>query len=411
MCAGHAVHAVCHTHQTHDPRLLTSYTPCSNCTHQHPPSRHNCPAQDSACKGCGKKGHWQAKCQSCNTTSLQASCHQPHFKNCEKGRESQAAQAKTEKRPPHKDLFAVAMDCGMVGDVHPKEMIIDNISSWQCNEAYTVIKLPASTSSKGTASVCVKIDTRSGGNILPLCLFQQLQLKQTNPDGLPFGLDPVQTKLTTYNGSPSPLYGILHGSILWQPNAPGAQQHMIHSYWYITDTPGPALLGEKLVVVQVNCAVGTTQPNRSLAGTAPTQAAKVAKPPTARTLKSKCIKSTDDMRREFPDRFTGIGKFPGEYKIQLCPDAHLVIHAPRKCPIALHPKVKEHLSKMEALGVITHVDQPTDWVSSITYVQMANGELHLCLDPCDLNRAICNDHHKTPTVEEVTHKFALLHQA
>ena len=88
--------------------------------------------------------------------------------------------------------------------------------------------------------------------------------------------------------------------------------------------------------------------------------------------------------REFPDRFTGIGKFLGEYKIQLCPDAHLVIHVPRKCLITLHPKVKEHLAKMEALGVITHIDQPTDWVSSITYVQKANSELHLCLDPHDL---------------------------
>ena len=64
------------------------------------------------------------------------------------------------------------------------------------------------------------------------------------------------------------------------------------------------------------------------------------------------------------------------------------------------------LDKMECLGVITHVDEPMDWVSSITYVQKANSELHLCLDPCDLNKAICCDHHKTPTVEEVAHEFA-----
>ena len=64
---------------------------------------------------------------------------------------------------------------------------------------------------------------------------------------------------------------------------------------------------------------------------------------------------------------------------------------------------------MEALGVITQVDQPTDWVSSITFVQKANSELLLCLDPHDLNRAICHDHHKMPTVEEVTHKFANSH--
>ena len=200
MCVGHVVQAVCHACQTHDPKLLTSYTPCPNCTHQHPPSRNNCPAHDSAWKGCRKKGHWWAKCQSCNTTSPQVPPCQPHFKNHEKEREPQAAKANTEKRPPHKDLFVAALDCGTVEDVHPKEMIIDNISSQQCNEAYTFIKLPASTSSKGTTSVHVKIDTRSGGNILPLCLFQQLHPKQTSPDGLPISLDPIQTKLTAYNG-------------------------------------------------------------------------------------------------------------------------------------------------------------------------------------------------------------------
>ena len=57
------------------------------------------------------------------------------------------------------------------------------------------------------------------------------------------------------------------------------------------------------------------------------------------------------------------------------------------------------------MGVITHMGQPMDWVSSITYIQKANGELHLCLDPCDLNEAIHHDHHKTPTLEEVAHEF------
>ena len=61
---------------------------------------------------------------------------------------------------------------------------------------------------------------------------------------------------------------------------------------------------------------------------------------------------------------------------------------------------------MECLGVITHVDEPMDWVSSITYVQKANGELCLCLDPRNLNKAICRDHHKMSTVEEVAHEFA-----
>ena len=64
---------------------------------------------------------------------------------------------------------------------------------------------------------------------------------------------------------------------------------------------------------------------------------------------------------------------------------------------------------MEHMGVITHMDQPTDWVSSITYVQKASGELCLCLDPHDLNKAIHHDHHKMPTIEEVAHEFAHSH--
>ena len=63
---------------------------------------------------------------------------------------------------------------------------------------------------------------------------------------------------------------------------------------------------------------------------------------------------------------------------------------------------------MECLGMITHVDEPMDWVSLITYVQKANGELRLCLDPRDLNEAIRCDHHKTPTVEEVAHGVCTL---
>ena len=60
---------------------------------------------------------------------------------------------------------------------------------------------------------------------------------------------------------------------------------------------------------------------------------------------------------------------------------------------------------MECLGMITHIDKPTDWVSSITYMQKANDKLCLCLDPHDLNKAIHQDHHKMPTVEEVTQEF------
>ena len=174
----------------------------------------------------------------------------------------------------------------------------------------------------------------------------------------------------------------------------------------------PAILGlpscERLGVVKMNCPITVIQPDTKPPGSAPAPTATAVKP-TAAPATAKPIKSTDDLFKEFPDQFTGIGSFPGEYTIQLRPDVHPIIHASRKCPIALHPKVKEHLNQMECMGVITHVDQPMDWVSSITHVLKANGKLCLSLDSHDLNKAICHDHHKMPTVDEVAHEFAHSH--
>ena len=52
------------------------------------------------------------------------------------------------------------------------------------------------------------------------------------------------------------------------------------------------------------------------------------------------------------------------------------------------------------------MEEPTDWVSSLTYSWKANGKLRVCLDPRDVNKAIKRDHYKTPTVEEITHQLA-----
>ena len=314
------------------------------------------------------------------------------------------ATGNTKGAPTHNELLINAINHSSVRNTHPKEIIVEVHAPW-CNEAYTTIQLPASASRKGTASLHIKGNTRAGGNILPLCIFRQLYPNQISPGGL----DHVSTRLTAYNGSHIPLYGILCGPITWQPDLPGAQPHRVNSYWYVTDTPGPAILGlpssEKLAVVKMNCAITVMWPGTKSPHPAPASTAATNKPATVPTA-AKSIRTTDDLIKEFPDWFTGIGRFPGEYNIWLHHNVHPMIHAPRKCPIALHLKVKEHLNKIECLGMITHVDEPMDWVSSITHVQKANGKLHLCLDPCDLNEAICHDHHKMPTMEEVAHEFA-----
>ena len=251
--------------------------------------------------------------------------------------------------------------------------------------------MPTSASRRGTVSLHIKVNTGAGGKVLPLQVFWCLYPNQINPAGLPTGLDHVSTRLTAYNGSHIPLNGALHGPITWWPGHPGALPHQVNSYWYITDTPGPAILGlpscERLAVVKMNIVPSQSWDlAQNLPSPAPVSTtATTAKPATVHAA-AKSIRSTDDLIKEFPDHFTGIGGFPGEYKIWLWHDVHPIIHAPRKFPIALCLKVKEHLNKMECLGVVTCVDEPTDWVSSITYIQKANGKLCLYLDPMTLMR-------------------------
>ena len=136
-----------------------------------------------------------------------------------------------------------------------------SVPPW-CNEMYTTVQPPASASRKGTASLHVKVNTGAGGNVLPLHVFKHLYPNWISPAGLPTVLDHISTWLTAYSGSCIPLYGTLHGPITWQP---GTRHCKVHSYWYVTDTPGPAILGlpscERLAVVKMNCAVTVTQPD------------------------------------------------------------------------------------------------------------------------------------------------------
>ena len=60
---------------------------------------------------------------------------------------------------------------------------------------------------------------------------------------------------------------------------------------------------------------------------------------------------------------------------------------------------------MKPQGIITKVTEPTEWTNSITYPVKPNGDLHICLDPKDLNKAIIREHYKAPTLEEITYKL------
>ena len=79
----------------------------------------------------------------------------------------------------------------------------------------------------------------------------------------------------------------------------------------------------------------------------------------------------------YADQFRGIGTLPGEYEIKTDENSTPVIHPPRRISDMLWDKVKAQLCRMEEMGIITKVEQPTKWVNQIVVVRKQNGYFHL----------------------------------
>lgn len=56
---------------------------------------------------------------------------------------------------------------------------------------------------------------------------------------------------------------------------------------------------------------------------------------------------------------------------------------------------------MEDSGFLAKVEKPTEWVNSMV-VSLRNGNVRICLDPKDLNKAVKREHYPMRTIDDVT---------
>ena len=103
----------------------------------------------------------------------------------------------------------------------------------------------------------------------------------------------------------------------------------------------------------------------------------------------------------YPQMFQGLGNFGEPYQIKLRPEAKPhALYSPRSVPLPLRNKVKEELTRMESLGVISRVDEPTPWCAGIVVVHKKSGALRICVDMKPLNESIEREIHPLPKVDE-----------
>ena len=117
-------------------------------------------------------------------------------------------------------------------------------------------------------------------------------------------------------------------------------------------------------------------------------------------------KTMEDLKKLYPNSFDRLGSLKGAYNIRVDPTVKPVTHTRRKVPIESKEAIDKELDYLIEEEIITEQVGPTPWVSSVTFPRKPNGEVRVCLDPSNLNKAIIREHHKPMTVEEIAHELA-----
>ena len=106
-------------------------------------------------------------------------------------------------------------------------------------------------------------------------------------------------------------------------------------------------------------------------------------------------------KKDFRQLFTGLGRTQDAHHITLQPNATPVcLYTARRIPYAWREKVQEELKSMVARGVISPVDQPTQWCSGMVCVPKSDGRVRICVDLTPLNRSVQREIHPMATVDE-----------
>ncbi len=114
------------------------------------------------------------------------------------------------------------------------------------------------------------------------------------------------------------------------------------------------------------------------------------------------LSETMTIQEQFPKVFTGLGTLGDEYTIKLKDDAQpYALHTPRRVPFPQRKQVQDELNRMESLGVISKVSDPTPWCAGMVVVPKKDGSVRICVDLKPLNESVLREVHPIPRVEEV----------
>ena len=96
-----------------------------------------------------------------------------------------------------------------------------------------------------------------------------------------------------------------------------------------------------------------------------------------------------------------LGKLPGIVHMSVDDNVSPLAIPTCRVPISLKSKVKLKLSELEKQKVIQKVEDPTSWVSRMVVASKKSGDIRLCIDPQQLNKALKRELHPLPVMDDV----------
>ncbi|KAK2711196.1 hypothetical protein QYM36_012393, partial [Artemia franciscana] len=233
----------------------------------------------------------------------------------------------------------------------------------QQDESKDEVFVPLKINNQTTVSF--KIDTGAQANIIPKHYFDLLAPKPL--------IQPTKQKLTSYCGSTIPTAGTCLLSCSY--NGAPEQKHR----FFIAGGNSVPILGFKssknMNLVKLVLNIDALDDSKSTPDLEP-------------------------LLEQYKELFSGIGKIQGKCEICLKEGVVPTAFPARKVPIAMREKLKQELNRLESLGIIEKVEEPTEWVNSMVLVEKKHGGVRLCIDPVDLNKAIKRPHYPNPTFED-----------
>jgi len=104
----------------------------------------------------------------------------------------------------------------------------------------------------------------------------------------------------------------------------------------------------------------------------------------------------------YPNLSKGLGELEEGFSVKLKPGSTpYAITTPRHVALPLMPKVKEELPRMEALGVISTVDIPTDWCAGIVVFPKPDGRIRMCADLMKLDENVLQETYPLPKIDNL----------